>query len=137
MMDEIRKFIETCPLFSGNSIKVNYLDNKTVTYSIETVPTNPVIKVYADGGKICQVLFVIASRELYSRSNKTNTAVAKFYEDFSAWIEAQDKAKNYPELPDSCIAQGIEVLTDQYLYDIGNMDAHYRIQCRLTYYKEF
>ncbi len=137
MIDEIRKFIEKCPLFSGNSIKVNYLGDKTVTYSIESVPANPVIKNYADGGKFCQELFVIASRELYSKSDKNNTAVTKFYEDFSAWIEAQDKAKNYPQLPGSCTAQGIEVLTGQYLYDIGNMDARYQIQCRLKYYKEF
>ncbi len=137
MIDEIRKFIENCPLFEGNKIRVNYLADKTATYSIETVPANLVIKSYADGGKLCQVLFVIASRELYSKSDKNNTAVIKFYEDFSAWIEAQDKAKNYPQLPETCSVQGIEVLTGQYLYDIGDMDARYQIQCRLTYYKEF
>ena len=137
MIDEIRKFIEKCPLFSGNSIKVNYLGDKTVTYSIETVPANPVVRVYADGGKLCQVLFVIASRGLYSQSDKNNTAVTKFYEDFSEWIENQDKEGKYPELPAHCAAQRLEVLTGQYLYDIGNMDARYQIQCRFTYYKDF
>ncbi len=137
MIDEIRKFFEKCPLFSGNKIKVNYLGDKPATYSIETVPANPVIKSYADGGELCQVLFVIASRELYTQSDKSNTAVTKFYEDFRSWIEKQDKEKNYPALPASYVARSLEVLTDQYVYDVGNLDARYQIQCRFTYYKDF
>lgn len=137
MIDEIRNFIESCHLFSGNSIKVNYLGDKTATYSIETVPASPVVKTYTDGGKLCQTLFVIASRELFSKSDKANTATTKFYEDFSSWIEEENKKKSFPTLPKGCIGRSIEVLTGQYLYDIGNMDARYQIQCRLMYYKEF
>lgn len=137
MIDEIKQFISTCPLLSDKYINVNYLSDKKATYSIETVPSNSVIKTYADGGKLCQELFVLASRELYSASSKENSAVMKFYEDFSAWIEEQDKKRNLPVLSLPCTAHGIEVLTSQYLYDIGNNDARYQIQCRFTYYKDY
>lgn len=137
MIDEIKRFIETCPLISGDSINVNYLGNEKKTYSIETVPTNPIVKEYADGGKLCQQLFVFASRELYSASAEKNTEVTRFYEDFSAWIQEQNKTRTFPELQDGCTVQTIEVLTGQYLDDVGNTDARYQIQCRLVYYKDF
>ena len=137
MIDEIKSFIETCPLLSGDSINVNYLGNERKTYSIETSPTSPIVKEYADGGKLCQQLFVFASRELYSASTEKNTEVTRFYEDFSAWIQEQNKQRNLPKLSSSCVAQSIEVLTEQYLDDVGNTDARYQIQCRLVYYKDF
>ena len=137
MIDEIKCFIETCPLISGGSINVNYLGSDKKTYSIESVPTNPIVKEYADGGRLCQQLFVFASRELYCASTEKNTEVTRFYEDFSAWIQEQNKIGNLPRLAGSCTAQGIEVLTEQYLDDVGNTDARYQIQCRLVYYKDF
>lgn len=138
MIDSIRQYISGCPIFKGNKINVNYLGNKAkASYSVEAVPTNPVVKKYTDGGQLCQVLFVVASRELYTESPKDNTAVMKFYDDFAEWVDNQDKARNYPTLPKDYTPQSIEVLSTPYLYDVGNDDARYQIQCRLTYYKDF
>ena len=81
MIDSIRQYIGRCPIFKDNTINVNYLGNKAkVSYSVEAVPSNPVVKKYTDGAKLCQVLFVVASRELYTESPKDNTAVMKFYD---------------------------------------------------------
>lgn len=138
MIDSIRQYIGRCPIFKDNTINVNYLGNKAkVSYSVEAVPSNPVVKKYTDGAKLCQVLFVVASRELYTESPKDNTAVMKFYDDFAKWVDTQDKMRSFPTLPNDCSPQGIEVLTGPYLFDVGNNDARYQIQCRLTYYKEF
>jgi len=137
VIDEIRDFIKACPLLSGNSINVNYLGDEKKTYSIENTPANPVIKEYADGGKLCQQLFVFASRELYCDAPEENAKVTRFYEAFSDWIQEQDKKRNFPVLEGKCTAQSIEVLTEQYVYDVGNSDARYQIQCRLVYYKDF
>ncbi len=138
MIDAIREFIGSCPLFSGKYINVNYLGNEVKTsYSVEVVPTSPVVKRYTDGGQLCQVLFVVASRELYTESPNDNTAVMKFYDDFAAWIEEKDKAREYPALPAPCVVQSVEVMTGPYLFEAGNVDARYQIQCRLTYYKDF
>ena len=141
MIDAIREFIGKCPLFSGKYINVNYLGciggEVKATYSVEAVPTSPVVKQYTDGGQLCQVLFVVASRELYTESPNDNTAVMKFYDDFAAWIEEKDKAREYPALPAPCVAQSVEVMTGPYLFEAGTVDARYQIQCRLTYYKDF
>ena len=137
MIDAIREYIGTCPIFKDNKINVNYLGNKTASYSVETVPSSPVIKTYTDGGQLRQVLFVIASRELYSASTKKNSEIMKFYEEFSSWLYEKNKAGEFPALPGNLFPQSIEVLTEQYLYDVGNDDARYQIQCRLTYYKDF
>ena len=136
MIDSIREYIGKCPIFKGNKINVNYLGNKTASYSVETVPSTPVIKTYADGGQLCQILFAVASRELYTESTKKNAAIMKFYEDFSSWLYERNKARELPNLPGGVSPQSVEVLTEQYLYDIGNNDARYQIQCRLTYYKD-
>ncbi len=136
MIEEIRKYIGTCPFLKGNKINVNYLGESPAAYSIDSVPATPVIKQYADGGQLCQQLFVLASRELYTRSALSNIAVARFYEDFACWIDENNRAGALPELPDGLKAQTVEVLTGQYLYDFSETDARYQIQCRLIYYKE-
>jgi hypothetical protein len=137
MIDAIREYISACPIFEGNKINVNYLGNKTASYSVETVPSSPVVKTYTDGGQLRQILFVIASRELYTASTEKNSEVVKFYEDFSSWLYEKNKAGEFPALPGKLFPQSIEVLTEQYLYDVSNNDARYQIQCRLTYYKDF
>ncbi len=138
MIDSIRQYIGKCPIFKGKEININYLGNEVrVSYSVEAVPSNPLVKEYTDGAKLCQILFVVASRELYTASPKDNTAAMKFHDDFARWVDAQDKARNYPTLPNGEQPQSIEVLTGPYLFDVGNNDARYQIQCRLTYYKDF
>lgn len=136
MMNEIREYIEKCPLFKGGKINVNYLGSKPLSFSIDAVPANPVIKEYADGGRLCQRLFVIASRELYTKKVSENAKVSRFYEDFAAWIDEQNKKGNLPPLPPPLSAQSIEVLSDDYLFDLGEMDARYQLSCRITYYKD-
>ena len=136
MINEIREYIAKCPLLADGKINVNYLDAEPITYSIDSVPSNPVITRYADGGQLCRELFVIASRELYSKKVSDNAKVARFYEEFAGWIEEQDRKRNFPDLPAPLSAQSIEVLTGGYLFDLGEMDARYQIQCALTYYKD-
>lgn len=136
MIDEIREYIGKCPLFKENRINVNYLGDKPATYSIDSVPAAPIIKQYSDGGQLCQQLFVFASRELYSRAASGNIAVTKFYEDFADWISRNNQNGVLPKLSEGLTAQSIEVITGQYLYDFGETDARYQIQCRLIYYKE-
>lgn len=136
MIEEIRKYIGTCPFLKGSKINVNYLGESPAAYSIDSVPAAPVIKQYADGGQLCQQLFVLASRELYTRSASSNIAVARFYEDFAAWIDENNQNGILPKITENVTVQSIEVLTGQYLYDFGETDARYQIQCRLIYYKE-
>ena len=117
MINEIREYIAKCPLLADGKINVNYLDTEPITYSIDSVPSNPVITRYA-------------------KKVSDNAKVARFYEEFAGWIEEQDRKRNFPDLPAPLSAQSIEVLTGGYLFDLGEMDARYQIQCALTYYKD-
>ena len=135
IIDNIREFIKGCPLLENDKINVNYLGGDTVSYTIEQVPTNPLIKRYSDGGKQKQVLFIFASRENYDEDVLENMDVAKFYEEFAEWIEEQNESGNLPILDGGMISQAMETLTSGYLINSEDRTARFQIQLRLVYYK--
>ena len=135
IIDNIREFIKECPLLENDKINVNYLGGDTVSYTIEQVPTNPLIKRYSDGGKQKQVLFIFASRENYDEDVLENMDVAKFYEEFAEWIEEQNESGNLPILDGGMISQAMETLTSGYLINSEDRTARFQIQLRLVYYK--
>lgn len=135
IIDSVRDFIKTCPFLKNGKINANYLGEKAVRYTIDNVPTSPIIRKYVDGGSQRQFLFVFASREFYGPEELENFNVSGFYEQFANWIEEQNDAGNLPVLGAGLKAQGIEALTGGYLYDTNTGDARYQIQCRLIYYK--
>mgnify|MGYP004606894583 CR=1 FL=1 len=135
IIDNIREFIKECPLLENDKINVNYLGGDTVSYTIEQVPTNPLIKRYSDGGKQKQVLFIFASRENYDEDVLENMDVAKFYEEFAEWIEEQNESGNLPVLDGGMISQAMETLTSGYLINSEDRTARFQIQLRLIYYK--
>lgn len=135
IIDNIREFIKECPLLENDKINVNYLGGDTVSYTIEQVPTNPLIKRYSDGGKQKQVLFIFASRENYDEDVLENMDVAKFYEEFAEWIEEQNESGNLPILDGGMISQTMETLTSGYLINSEDRTARFQIQLRLVYYK--
>lgn len=135
IIDNIREFIKECPLLENDKINVNYLGGDTVSYTIEQVPTNPLIKRYSDGGKQKQVLFIFASRENYDEDVLENMDVAKFYEEFAEWIEEQNESGNLPVLDGGMISQAMETLTSGYLINSEDRTARFQIQLRLVYYK--
>ena len=79
ILDVLKQFIEEeCPLVSGKKIKVNYLGEKPQSYTVDTVPANPVVRKYPDGGSLRQYLFVFASRDFYDAQVWSNLDVMAF-----------------------------------------------------------
>ena len=70
----------------------------------------------------------------YDAEARENLNIARFYEEFSSWIEEQNKNKNLPLL-DGATPLRLEVLTSGYLFRANTDTARYQIQCRLIYYK--
>ena len=57
ILDVLKQFIEEeCPLVSGKKIKVNYLGEKPQSYTVDTVPANPVVRKYPVFGNIFSCL---------------------------------------------------------------------------------
>lgn len=133
----IREFLQECPLLDGELLRVNYLEHEPIQFTIDEIPTEPILKRYVDGSTVRQALFVLASSEFYSRDALENLKACGFYEQLTDWIEEQDRAGKLPIL-ENAEAWKIETLTNGYCIaaDIEQNVQRYQIQCRLTYFKE-
>ena len=139
IIESVKKYIESCPLLEGfKSLCVDYLPEKTDTYSIEGIPAQTVIRSYVDGSTERQFVFVFAARLFYSEEIRNNIENSGFYEAFADWLEEQSEAGNLPELPSGKTASKIEAMSSGYLFDIAGdlSNARYQIQCRLIYDEE-
>lgn len=132
----IRTFIASCPLLKRGALHIDYLPYKPVHYTIEAMPTSPILKTYVDGSTKRQCNFVFASREFYSEDILQNIKNCNFYEDFSAWLEQQTRMRSLPNLGEKRNVISIQALTTGMVFDTTTKDARYQIQCRLIYFQE-
>lgn len=135
IIDSLRDFFEECPLLKDGKINVNYLGSRGEDYSIEAVPSSPVVKRYVDGGELRQYVFVFASREFYDEDRLRNMDTARFYEELCGWIESRSAAGQLPLLDDGLTAERLEVTATGYAADANAASARFQIQCRLIYRK--
>lgn len=138
IMGAVREFLGGCPLFDGNTLRVNFLGEDPQEYTLEDVPAAPVLKKYRNGSSVRQALFVLASRELYSRDAVENLKASGFYEQLSDWLDAQSFQRSLPRLPEGMTARKIEATTNGYCIsaDIEQNIQRYQIQLKLIYEKE-
>lgn len=136
ILESIRDYIISCPFLKEGTVNVDYLPD-SMSYSIDPLPAEPLIRRYTDGGELRQFQFAFTSKEKYDGDARTGIDTSGFYQDFVDWIEANNKDGTVPELKkEKCHAQYMETLTSGYLFESGNRLARYQIQCRLIYFKE-
>lgn len=136
LIQGVTDYFMACPLLADGVFRVDALSDETVEYAIEVGIFNPVVTPYVDGSSERQYLFSFTSREAYSMDRLQNITNSEFYENLAAWVEDQDRAGEYPELPEGCEALSLEVQSPGYLFSADMKTARYTIQLRLTYYKE-
>ena len=136
IIEGIANFFMQCPLLKDGAFRVNALGDKGVEYTIETGVFNPVVNTYVNGDTERIYQFNFSSREYYSLDRLQNIEVSAFYEDFAEWVEEQERAENYPEMPEKCYPRALTVLSPGYIYDGAMKNARYQIQLQLDYYKE-
>lgn len=137
IIKQIRRYFLDCPLIDRYSkINVDYLGVEAVDYTIDSIPVEPILKQYVDGGALKQYLFVFGSREYYGDDTLQNMENSGFYQVFSEWIEEQNNIGNLPLLSEGKEATSIEVISSGYLFDASESSARYQIQLRLTYYED-
>ena len=136
IIDGLRDYIRKCPCLEkfNNAVRVNvnYLAADTTTYTIEEVPTEPILKKYLDGSSKRQYNFIFASRESYGSDVLQNIDNSGFYEEFVNWIEFNEEL---PILGDNLEALKVEVLTSAYVIAVTEDTARYQIQLSLKYMK--
>lgn len=136
IIDALEKYFIGCELLKDGALRVDYLGEKPVEYTIEVLPCDPVVKRYLGGSTVQQYLFAFGSREFYSQERLQNIQNSAFYERLADWVETKSMSGVLPELPDGMEAQQLEVVSSGYLFDGSMTNARYQIQLRLLYFKE-
>ena len=136
IIDALEKYFIGCELLKDGALRVDYLGEKPVEYTIEVLPCDPVVKRYLGGSTVRQYLFAFGSREFYSQERLQNIQNSAFYELLADWLETRSMSGILPELPDGMEAQQLEVVSSGYLFDGSMTNARYQIQLRLLYFKE-
>lgn len=136
IIDALEKYFIGCELLKDGALRVDYLGEKPVEYTIEVLPCDPVVKRYLGGSTVRQYLFAFGSREFYSQERLQNIQNSAFYELLADWVETRSLSGILPELSDGMEAQQLEVVSSGYLFDGSMTNARYQIQLRLLYFKE-
>lgn len=129
-------YFMACPLLSDGVFRVDALGDAPVEYTIEPAITSPIIQTYIDGSSERQYQFNFGSREYYSMDRLQNIQNSTFYEKLADWIESQNKAGIFPDMPDGCTPETLEIQAPGYLFDTVMRNARYQIQLSLKYMKE-
>ena len=74
----------------------------------------------------------MTAESTYLRSGKC----FPLYEDLAAWMEAQTKARDFPDLGPGRDVQLIEAQSTGYLFTVSPDAGRYQIQCRLVYFEK-
>lgn len=132
----VRDWLKEYTGLSGR-LDVDFLPEDADTYSIDTIPSEEVIKRYKDGGSVRQFLFAVSSRRFYDQNIAQNIDNLKFFEDLGAWVEARAKARKLPVMDGGRTAQKIIVTSTAYPFIVTeDGKARYQMQMRLEYFKE-
>lgn len=134
--EAVREYIMEFPELKEGCLLIDFLGDKPVEYTIETVPCEPTVKKYTDGSCMKQYEFIFASREYFSEDVIINIENLGFYQNFEEWINDRNEKGIFPELGDEREPVSIEVLTQGYAFAVDSDTARYQIQLRLTYEEE-
>lgn len=131
IVEAVRAFFLGCPFLKDGRFNINYLPNEQ-SYSIDTLPSDPVYKRYADGGCIYQYEYVFTSKEAYDGDTRTLIDNSRFYQDLMTWVEEQDAAGNQPTIAGHNVLSN-RVTSSGYLFSVDTDLAQYQMQFRLLY----
>ena len=136
IIDGIADFFLDCPLLAGGAFRMDALGDQATEYAIEVSIFTPVIETYLDGSTERRYQFNFTSREDYTMDRIQNMANSGFYEKLAAWVETQDRAGNFPEMPEGMTPEQMSVLSSGFLMDEAMINARYQIQMELIYHQE-
>lgn len=127
----VREYFLGCPYLKDGRFNIDYLPNKQ-SYSIDTLPTDPVYKRYTDGCCIHQYEYTFTSKEAYDGDTRTMVDNSMFYQQLSEWVEKQNETGNLPEITGKNVLAN-RVTSSGYLFGVDTDMAQYQMQFRLLY----
>ena len=136
IIEGIAAFFADCAPLKDGAFRVDALSDSPIEYAIEVGIFDPIVEQYIDGSSDRRYQFNFGSRESYSMDRLQNIANSTFYEDFAEWVEVQNKAGKFPELPPGMHPEQLTVLSSVCVCGESMRDARYQIQLELIYQKE-
>ena len=134
IVESIRNWVRGCPLIDDDlRVNVDWLPENATEYTIDSIPSEAVVRRYLDGSAQKQELFVFGSREPYGTDVLQNIDNSGFYEDFCDWVESQNETGDLPALETGKTPIKVDVLSTAYVFQSDAETARYQIQCRLLY----
>ncbi len=134
--EAIRDFMCTCPYLKRGRLNIEYLGAEPREYVIERLPSEEVVRRYADGGELRRFDFAFGSREWIAKGVDEQLEIAHFYENVAKWLEEKTKQGELPDLGKGLIAQSIRTLSPGSKKDHAGDTAKYQMKCSLIYLKE-
>ena len=108
-MEKYAEFIKEYNGFNGLDLKLDYLSFKPGELCIRTENYEPVVKSYADGGKLKQCVFSLCLKEARVPLTKESISNIGILKGFLSWLKIRDREGNLP-LPGNGIS--ITAITD-------------------------
>lgn len=136
IIEVLHGYLNTYPPLAEDRIQVDFLGAEAGAYSLEVTPCAEWVRRYVDGSGVKQFQFLLASREPFDESIRRQLDNIRFYEEFTAWLDAQSKNGTLPELGAGRTAVSLETVSSGYAFQQGDRTARYQMQCRLTYLQE-
>ena len=135
IIDGLRKWLQTYEGLSDGRLGVDFLPEDARTYSVDAVPTDEIVRRYLDGSSRRQFLFTVSSREFFGDDIAGNIDTHAFYEALSAWLEAQNARRAFPDIGDGRRVESVLISTNAYPFIVDDHGtARYQIQLRLIYF---
>lgn len=124
----------------GNALGFNFTRDTPGTASFVTTYADKWVKKYMRNSGIKAYGFAIILSLNYSQNtDDLNVTMMNLAQAFGDWIDAQHKAKNYPDFGPKCKVSKVESLQNMPNVAQINEDgtaAKYMLQCKVTYYEE-
>lgn len=138
IIEAIKKYFTQYEMIQSEAngeIGVDFLKDKGVSFSIEPLPVNPIVKNYIGSGGERQYAFVLSATFDYSAERQMNVENSGFFEELQEWIEEQNYKDNLPQLGEGKEATKLEVTSNGYLFGISKdmRSGRYQMQFRLLY----
>lgn len=136
MIEYMVDFLSRCPVIGERRINVNYLDSKSRSFSLESVPCQPVLRSYADGAMLCERRYNLAMRRESSLSSHKNLNVARECEEIENWIQEQMNRGQMPYAGDNAVAVSLEIIKNFGVVQTASMDMRFEAVLRFVFYVE-
>lgn len=139
MITAMRNYISDWEKLEAKAkLNVEYLPSDPVNYSLMEEPLSDlgrgvgVVRQFLNGKAIKEYRVRLLRVAHYEEPTATNIGNSRFMRDFEAWIDKNNKTKQFPEIEGIL---SIETTTNGYIESVSNdqTEAVYTVGLRITY----